>query len=61
MRPLLFESITVDEIALPIVKEKNVRLAALRLDQIHPVISGNKWFKLQYYISIESQASNLFN
>ncbi len=50
MRPLLFESITVDEIALPIVKEKNVRLAALRLDQIHPVISGNKWFKLKYYI-----------
>src|ERR1700693_3780642 len=50
MQPLLFESITVDEIALPILKEKNVRLAVLRLDQIHPVISGNKWFKLKYYI-----------
>lgn len=23
----------------------------LRLDLIHPVISGNKWFKLQYYLS----------
>ncbi|MBL0883361.1 MAG: hypothetical protein IBJ16_08475, partial [Chitinophagaceae bacterium] len=22
----------------------------LRLDLIHPVISGNKWFKLQYYL-----------
>ena len=50
MQSLLFESITVDEITLPILEEKNVRLTVLRLDKIHPVISGNKWFKLKYYI-----------
>jgi 1-aminocyclopropane-1-carboxylate deaminase len=28
----------------------NIAVAVLRLDKIHPVISGNKWFKLQYYL-----------
>ncbi|MFI5185532.1 MAG: 1-aminocyclopropane-1-carboxylate deaminase/D-cysteine desulfhydrase [Chitinophagales bacterium] len=50
MQALLFESITIDEIDLPLLKEKNMRLAVLRLDKIHPVISGNKWFKLKYYL-----------
>ncbi len=50
MQPLSFESITIDEIDLPILKERNTRLAVLRLDKIHPVISGNKWFKLKYYL-----------
>jgi 1-aminocyclopropane-1-carboxylate deaminase len=50
MQALLFESITVDEIDLSLLKEKNVRLAVLRLDKIHPVISGNKWFKLTDYL-----------
>jgi len=50
MQSLLPESITVDEIDLPAVKEKNVRVSVLRLDKIHPVISGNKWFKLKYYL-----------
>ncbi len=50
MQPLLFESITVDEIDLPAIKEKNIRVSVLRLDKIHPIISGNKWFKLKYYI-----------
>jgi 1-aminocyclopropane-1-carboxylate deaminase len=27
-----------------------IRADVLRLDTIHPVISGNKWFKLRYYI-----------
>ena len=30
--------------------EKNVPVDVLRLDRIHPVISGNKWFKLKYHI-----------
>ena len=50
MQQLLFESITVDEIDLPAIKEKNVRVSVLRLDKIHPIISGNKWFKLKYYL-----------
>ena len=29
---------------------KGLRLFVLRLDQIHPIISGNKLFKLQYFV-----------
>ena len=50
MQSLLFGSITVDEIDLPALKEKNTRVSVLRLDKIHPIVSGNKWFKLKYYI-----------
>jgi len=32
----------------PDLSKKGIRLSVLRLDRIHPVISGNKWFKLQY-------------
>src|SRR6185369_9117469 len=50
MQPLSFESITVDELHLPLLKEKNASAAVLRLDKLHPIISGNKWFKLKYYL-----------
>jgi len=56
MQPLAFESITIDEIDLPILKEKNTRLTVLRLDKVHPVISGNKWFKLKYYLEDAKEA-----
>jgi 1-aminocyclopropane-1-carboxylate deaminase len=32
------------------LKEKKINVDVLRLDRIHPIISGNKWFKLKYYI-----------
>jgi 1-aminocyclopropane-1-carboxylate deaminase/D-cysteine desulfhydrase-like pyridoxal-dependent ACC family enzyme len=50
MQPLSFESITVDEIDLPLLHEKKVTCAVLRIDKVHPIISGNKWFKLKYYL-----------
>lgn len=28
---------------------KDLKIDILRLDKIHPVVSGNKWFKLKYY------------
>ncbi|WP_288096121.1 pyridoxal-phosphate dependent enzyme [Hydrotalea sp.] len=30
---------------------QNITLAVLRLDVIHPEVSGNKWFKLQFYLN----------
>lgn len=42
--------ITTDKIDHPRLKNKNVSLDILRLDKIHPVISGNKWFKLKYHL-----------
>ena len=32
------------------LKNLRVQLNILRLDKIHPVVSGNKWFKLKYYL-----------
>lgn len=29
---------------------ENRKVDTLRLDKMHPVINGNKWFKLQYYL-----------
>jgi len=43
-------NITTDEIHTPLLKNKKVELDVLRLDKIHPVISGNKWFKLKYHL-----------
>lgn len=37
----------------------SLSLGMLRLDQIHPVISGNKWYKLKY--NIEKALSNKAN
>lgn len=42
--------ITTDEISHPLLQTKKIELDVLRLDKIHPVISGNKWFKLKYHI-----------
>jgi 1-aminocyclopropane-1-carboxylate deaminase/D-cysteine desulfhydrase-like pyridoxal-dependent ACC family enzyme len=42
--------ITTDKIDAPFLQTKNVQLDVLRLDKIHPVISGNKWFKLKYHL-----------
>ncbi|HRN55012.1 MAG TPA: pyridoxal-phosphate dependent enzyme [Agriterribacter sp.] len=43
-------NISTDPVANGITAQKNIQLAVLRLDKMHPVVSGNKWFKLQYYI-----------
>ncbi|MGV3658008.1 MAG: 1-aminocyclopropane-1-carboxylate deaminase/D-cysteine desulfhydrase [Chitinophagaceae bacterium] len=32
-------------------QQKEVTLSVLRLDLIHPIISGNKWFKLKEYLA----------
>lgn len=45
---LNFERITVDDISY--VFNRNITVSVLRLDKIHPIISGNKWFKLRFYI-----------
>src|SRR5687767_3304176 len=40
----------IEELQLPQLAEMQVGVDVLRLDSIHPVISGNKWFKLKYYM-----------
>ena len=35
---------------IPLLSRHGRTVDTLRLDQIHPVISGNKWYKLRFYI-----------
>jgi len=37
-------------LSLPVLVNHDITLDVLRLDKIDPVISGNKWFKLKYYL-----------
>ncbi|HEY2725628.1 MAG TPA: pyridoxal-phosphate dependent enzyme [Parafilimonas sp.] len=41
-----------------IFKDAHLQLNILRLDKIHPVVSGNKWFKLKYYLQ-QARENNL--
>jgi 1-aminocyclopropane-1-carboxylate deaminase len=34
----------------PLYTQRQIEASALRLDLVHPIISGNKWFKLNLYI-----------
>lgn len=40
----------VQTISLSGLTAKGISVDVLRLDKLHPVISGNKWFKLKYYL-----------
>ncbi len=42
--------VSIDVIENDLTKEKNISLSILRLDKIHPVVSGNKIFKLHYFL-----------
>ena len=46
-------TLTLDPISIdPITSFSSSTMEAsiLRLDKLHPIVSGNKWFKLRYYI-----------
>ena len=46
---------------IPYLSSHQVAIDTLRLDQIHPIVSGNKWYKLRFYIqeAIKSQATTI--
>ncbi len=50
MQDIHLNNITLDHLSVPLFTAKNIDLSVLRLDKIHPLISGNKWFKLRYYL-----------
>jgi 1-aminocyclopropane-1-carboxylate deaminase len=43
-------NIKVDTWDHPNFQKQDLRVEVMRLDNIHPEISGNKWFKLKYYL-----------
>ena len=42
------DTITIDPITS--FSSTTIEASMLRLDKLHPIVSGNKWFKLRYYI-----------
>lgn len=46
----MYKNIPTQSIRKPLFKTKGISVDVLRLDLIHPHISGNKWFKLKYHI-----------
>ena len=50
MQDINLNNISVDHLSLPLLTEKKVTASVLRLDKIHPLVSGNKWFKLRFYL-----------
>ena len=44
------ELISLDKTDIPIFTESDIQVYVLRLDKIHPIISGNKYFKLKYHM-----------
>ena len=42
-------NITTDLLHGELLQQKKINLSVLRLDKIHPIISGNKLFKLHYF------------
>lgn len=57
MENINLHAITTDKINHPGFTGKDIEINMLRLDKIHPLVSGNKWFKLRYYIQ-EAQQQN---
>lgn len=53
----------LQQIDHPLLKEKNVDLRVLRTDLVHPVISGNKAYKLKYNLdaAIQQQATGVLS
>jgi len=43
--------------AVPSFCLNHLQLDVLRLDKLHPIVSGNKWFKLKYYLQ-QAQEQN---
>jgi 1-aminocyclopropane-1-carboxylate deaminase len=47
----------------PVFRQNDIQVEVLRLDKIHPDISGNKWFKLKYYLkrAVESNKQTVIS
>jgi 1-aminocyclopropane-1-carboxylate deaminase len=54
---LLSYSPIIQWLEFPLFRERKVNVSVLRLDLIHELISGNKWFKLKYNLEDASNES----
>lgn len=47
--------VSIDKIELPELTHRGIELDVLRLDKIHPIVSGNKWFKLKGHLHLAAE------
>lgn len=52
--------LSVDVLELPELVQQDISVHVLRLDKIHPVISGNKWFKLKNHLQAAKKKSSQY-
>ena len=57
MQYLDFRAISTDWLAKDLFNGNDIEVAVCRFDRIHPTVSGNKWFKLRYYLENASHAN----
>jgi len=50
--------LSIQTVELPELCQHHVHMDVLRLDQIHPVISGNKWFKLKEWLRLANNSGS---
>ena len=50
MLPIHLDKAVMQPVEIPLFIQKKLDVAVLRIDRVHPVVSGNKWFKLQPYL-----------
>lgn len=57
---MLFDisGVKVEELTDELFLKKQVRLSVLRIDRIHPLVSGNKLFKLHFFLTEALQSEN---
>lgn len=48
--------LVVEPLELPLFTEKKLNVLIVRADLVHPLISGNKWFKLKYNLLAACEA-----
>jgi len=61
LQEMNFNEVVVQKLSDEYLTDQCIELSVLRLDRIHPVVSGNKWFKLKYYLqkAIEKNYSSI--
>jgi len=52
---LPIKTVPTESLSIPELAAKGIEADVLRLDKIHPIVSGNKWFKLKNYLWEASQ------
>src|SRR5678815_1698321 len=61
LQEMNFKEVVIQKLSDENLKNQHTEVSVLRLDKIHPVVSGNKWFKLKYYLqeAIENNYSSI--